>query len=116
MMRLPEILAVDRPAEGQVVLTLSLPGESAVFAAHFPGQPILPGVVQLDWAIRLADRYLGTGQRVACDFQVKFRRVIPPESPVTLTLRLDAARRLDLEYRIGEEIAATGRIALGARP
>jgi 3-hydroxymyristoyl/3-hydroxydecanoyl-(acyl carrier protein) dehydratase len=116
-MILPDIIAIHRPAEGRVVLTLSLPAGSAVFEGHFPGHPVLPGVAQLDWAIRLADQYLGLGLRVACDFQVKFRRVIPPESPVTLSLHFDAARRrLGLEYRVGDEIASTGRVALGGMP
>lgn len=116
-MTLPDIVEIQRPAAGLVVFTLSLPAGAAVFDGHFPGHPVLPGVVQLDWAIRLADRYLGIGLHAACDFQVKFRRVIPPESPVTLTLRHDALRhRLDLEYRVGDEIASTGRIVLEERP
>ncbi len=116
-MILPEIVAVERPATGRVVLTLSLPAGSAAFDGHFPGHPILPGVVQLDWAIRLADRYLGLGQRAACDFQVKFRRIIPPESLVTLSLNFEAARRrLGLEYRIGDQVASSGRIVLEEGP
>lgn len=115
-MIMPDIVSVDRPAAGRVVFTLSLPAGSAVFEGHFPDYPILPGVVQLDWAVRLADQYLGLGQRVARDFQIKFRRVIPPKSLVTLSLNFDVARRrLGLEYRLGDAVASSGRIALEER-
>jgi 3-hydroxymyristoyl/3-hydroxydecanoyl-(acyl carrier protein) dehydratase len=112
-MSMPDVVAIDRPAEGRIVLTLRVPAGAAVFDGHFPGRPILPGVVQVDWAIRLAHRHLGLEQEVAREFQVKFRRVIGPDCALTLSLHHDAIRRrLNLEYRVAGEVAATGRIVL----
>src|SRR5690606_37926347 len=37
---------------GQALLTFDLDPALAVFDGHFPGYPILPGVAQLDWAVR----------------------------------------------------------------
>ena len=112
MRLLPDILDIQT-TDDEVVLTLALPGHLAVFAGHFPGNPILPGVVQIDWAMRLAVRYLGVADPVACDFQVKFRRIIPPGVRLSVSLRHDRAKgALAFEYRIGDETASSGRVRL----
>ncbi len=114
MIALPDVCRVDRPEPGRVVLDLPL-SEHQAFAGHFPGQPVLPGVVQLDWAFRFASIYLGVTQPAARDFQVKFRQIIRPGCKITLLLTLNQARRyLDFEYRLDEAAASSGRIRLEA--
>lgn len=96
-----------------MVFDLDLPAEHDAFAGHFPGQPILPGVVQIDWAVRLAETYLDSHMSAARDYQVKFRRVIAPGARATLELRIEREHRaLHFTYRAGDEIASTGRIRL----
>ncbi|PKU24593.1 hydroxymyristoyl-ACP dehydratase [Telmatospirillum siberiense] len=112
-MTIPDIVSCQRPDESSVVLAFRLSAGAAAFDGHFPGHPILPGVLQLDWALRLAERYFGLEPAVGRDFQIKFRHAILPEADVILSLRLDAGRRLDLEYRVGEVVASTGRVRLG---
>jgi 3-hydroxymyristoyl/3-hydroxydecanoyl-(acyl carrier protein) dehydratase len=100
-------------AEGQVTLQLGLPEDLPGFLGHYPGFPILPGVVQIDWVMRLAAAHLGCGQRSATDFRIKFKQVISPCSHLTLTLRHDAARgRLEFVYRCGSGIASQGQVTL----
>jgi 3-hydroxyacyl-[acyl-carrier-protein] dehydratase len=113
-MTLPPIIAVDRPRPNEVAVALVLPREAPCFAGHFPGQPILPGVVQIDWAMRLAAEYLGISEAVATDFQVKFRVVMRPGDNPICTLRLEPdSRRLSFEYAVGGAIASSGRVKLG---
>ncbi len=109
----PKLLAVHQPQADEAVLELGLPTDHPAFAGHFPDQPILPGVVQVDWAVRLAAELLGTERLAATDLQVKFRRVIQPLKPLSLTLRVDRSKgTLSFEYRCDGEIASTGRIKL----
>jgi 3-hydroxymyristoyl/3-hydroxydecanoyl-(acyl carrier protein) dehydratase len=113
----PTVLSIRRPDPDQVVLGLALPSDSPAFAGHFPDRPILPGVVQIDWAVRLAADHLVPGLAAARDFQVKFTHVIAPEADLTLTLRLDRQRQtLRFEYRDGRDIASSGSIALEPPP
>jgi 3-hydroxymyristoyl/3-hydroxydecanoyl-(acyl carrier protein) dehydratase len=102
---------------GEVTIQLDLPAGHPAFLDHFPGRPILAGVLQIDWAMRFAARYLALDQTVAEDFQVKFRRVIGPGEDLSLLLRLDRSLSLVVfEYRIAGEIASSGKIRLAPCP
>lgn len=115
MMCAPIVLAARSDVAGQVMLQLDVPPTLPCFVGHFPGFPVVPGVVQLDWAMQLGITHLRCGQPSATDFRVKFKRIIRPGAAVTLTLRHDAARRrLDFAYRVGEDIASQGRVALAS--
>ena len=109
----PLVLSISRPSLDQAVVLLDLPENHSAFAGHFPNQPILPGVVQTHWAIRLGAELLETGCVAATDFQVKFRRVIQPGKALELTLHHDRGKgSLSFEYRQQGEVASTGRIKL----
>src|SRR5580658_8138584 len=100
-------------ASDGITLELNLPDDLPCFQGHFPGFPVLAGVIQLDWVMRLGAAHLGCGQISATDFRIKFMRVIVPGNPLTLTLDFDEARhRLDFVYRVGGVIASRGRVTL----
>ena len=76
---------------------------------NIPGFPVVPGVALVDWAVRLAGRYLQIGDGVARALQVKFRRIVAPGNVITLVLEHHPARnRLAFTYRQGEQIFASG--------
>jgi 3-hydroxymyristoyl/3-hydroxydecanoyl-(acyl carrier protein) dehydratase len=110
----PEICARRNLPDG-VELDLHIPADLAQLEGHFPGRPVLAGVVQIDWAVMLASRYLGLSIAAAREFQVKFRTITTPEMQVTLLLRhLQAKRRLSFEYRADAKLLTSGSIALEA--
>jgi len=114
-MSLPSILA-KRAAGNAILLDLSVPEELGVFRGHFPAMPVLPGVVQIDWALRLARAQgLIGGEAEMRDFQVKFRNIIRPEVPLTLTLRFDASkRRIHFDYHSAGRLMSSGHLNLQA--
>ena len=113
----PLILSIARPSADQAVVTLDLPADHPAFAGHFPNQPVLPGVVQTHWAIRLGNELLGTGCSAARDFKVKFLRIIQPGASLELSLSHDRSlHSLSFEYRQQGESASVGRIRLEAAP
>jgi 3-hydroxymyristoyl/3-hydroxydecanoyl-(acyl carrier protein) dehydratase len=88
--------------------------ELPVFRGHFPSRPIVPGVVQIGWAVDIARAaglvsgpFTGIGS-------AKFRRVLQPG--MTLGLRLDghdASRQLHFEYSLGSTVVSGGRVQFG---
>jgi hypothetical protein len=65
---------------------LYVPPQLAWFAGHFPGRPLLPGVVQVDWAARLAAEGGWCGGTFAGLSQVKFTAPVLPATVLRLTL------------------------------
>lgn len=78
----------------------SLPG-------HFPGRPVVPGVVLLDAVVAALERRLGTGVRVCALPQVKFLQPLLPGESARIELSLDGTR---VRFRIarGETLVASG--------
>lgn len=111
--RLPEIVDVHETAPDTMTLEIRIPVDLFWFRGHFPGRPILPGVVQLDWAVHFARRHLGLDLPSAREFQTKFKAVIEAGDTLTLTLRHDTAKgRLAFAYRRNEAECSTGTIYL----
>lgn len=56
------------------------------FRGHFPGFPVLPGVVQLRWAVELAQENFGFKSGPHEVMRLKFKSIIVPPITVELTL------------------------------
>jgi 3-hydroxyacyl-[acyl-carrier-protein] dehydratase len=111
----PIIIAERREGDG-IELELELPPDFRYFAGHFPGFPILPGVVHIHLAMMLARRHLALGGRMAAAMQVKFRKPIWPNSRLLLALRLEArAGQEVLTFALSceGEPCSSGKITLG---
>ena len=110
----PDVRGVRQIPDG-VELDLFVPADLAYLEGHFPEHPIVAGVVQLDWVVVLAERYLRVPLQTAPKFSVKYRRLTQPEDTLLLTMRLQSnATRLTFEYRNRQEISSSGSIALDA--
>lgn len=111
-----QVLAV-RQSDGappQVVIDLHVPPGLAHFAGHFPELPILPGVVQIDWAIRQAREHLPLrGQFVALE-NIKFLALVLPDAQLELTLKWDDEHtRLAFTFANSQRQCSSGRIVFG---
>ncbi len=88
---------------------LFLPAELVYFRGHFPDHPVLPGVVQLRWAIALA-KPLG----VAADFdtleRLKFTRPMVPGMRLTLSLSVAGAGDIRFRYHDAGGDFSSGRL------
>jgi acyl-coenzyme A synthetase/AMP-(fatty) acid ligase/3-hydroxymyristoyl/3-hydroxydecanoyl-(acyl carrier protein) dehydratase len=106
--------AVEQDGEWQ--LELVVPLDLAHFTGHFPQTPVLPGVVQVDWAQQLARSLIeDLPPRFSGMEVLKFQQLVRPGDRLLLTLRFDAARgKLYFAFRNGEAACSSGRILLGA--
>lgn len=85
---LPVVLADTRPDVRSRQLRVRVRADQAVFDGHFAGRPILAGVVQLDWAWRLAGLAAAEGQ--ICELRaLRFERPIVPPADLELQLQRD---------------------------
>jgi len=91
-----------------------VPYELPVFRGHFPSRPIVPGVVQIGWAVDIARARGVVNGTFAGISGAKFRRVLQPG--MDLGLRLDGhdgSRQLRFEYSLGSMVVSGGRVQFG---
>lgn len=90
-----------------------VPATHPAFAGHFPGHPILPGVVLIDQALRLADGLLPPGSTVRGLGNAKFFQPVAPGATLTFHYAQATATALGFEVRHGEQLVASGSLSLG---
>lgn len=94
---------IDVLEEGvRAVGTRTWDPELPLFLDHFPGFPVVPGVLTLEALAQVAGKLIGyTVRKERGDWpfpilsmmdRVKFRRFIPPSTPVTLEVTLNELR------------------------
>jgi 3-hydroxyacyl-[acyl-carrier-protein] dehydratase len=90
----------------------SIPDDHPSLAGHFPGRPIVPGVVVLDAALALilADRPTDV---VAGLDDVKFLVPVLPGSEVTVTCSESAPGRLAFACAVAGQTVLRGRVRIG---
>lgn len=115
--------AFDVRAQGMEVLAqfkhedvlhyeLRVPPTLVHFAGHFPGVPILPGVVQIDWAVQLGAEHWPQVRSMLAVERLKFMAPVPPGALLHLTLAHDAQRRkMRFAFRFGQRDSASGIVA-----
>ncbi|WP_460368666.1 AMP-binding protein [Pseudomonas sp. Tul1A2] len=109
----PEVLS-QVETEGEWSLQLSVPPDLAYFSGHFPKAPVLPGVVQVEWALNLGRQLLNLTGPFAGMEVLKFQQLVRPGDEIQLHLRFDPERRkLYFAYRNDTATCSSGRILLG---
>ena len=89
---------------------LPLPAPHPATEGHFPGRPILPGVVLLDEALRVIEGSTGrdaTRWRIA---SVKFLSPTAPGEPLRLKHERLASGAVRFTISSGERTVATGQL------
>lgn len=106
----PEILA-ETVSPLRAVYELVASESLLYFEGHFPGRPVLPGVVQVHWAVQFARRGLGQAGRFKGIEALKFHRIIEPLVPLTLTLEQAAdTGKLHFSYESADGVHSRGKI------
>jgi 3-hydroxyacyl-[acyl-carrier-protein] dehydratase len=81
---------VQRNGADSATLMFRFAATQPVFAGHFPGNPILPGIFQLEMARVAAEALGGASFNVREIVKAKFRRPIRPEETIRVVVKLVA--------------------------
>ena len=107
-------LALDADSR-RLTCRLFVPYDLPIFGGHFPSAPIVPGVIQVGWAVELAHLH----GLVAGDFTgisaAKFRRLVQPG--MILAARLERGpqtEQLQFWYETVDTVVSSGRLKFGA--
>lgn len=106
----PEIHGNTSTAEA-ITLELRIPEGLSYFAGHFEQIAVVPGVVQIQWAVHYARQYLGLSQKFSHMEAIKFKELLLPGQHLRLSLRFEeAACKLTFCYSSEACEYSSGRI------
>ena len=87
-----------------------VPADHPAFAGHFPGQPIVPGVVLLDRVMQLAQETQGGAMAGWQVTQVKFLSPCGPGDELRFSLSDGARAGLAFSVHCGDREVAAGQL------
>jgi 3-hydroxymyristoyl/3-hydroxydecanoyl-(acyl carrier protein) dehydratase len=100
----------------RIVRELHVPTRLAGIEGHFEGDPLVPGVMQIGWALDAAAALLGETPRVRRLDAVKFPALLRPGTIVRVEVQLfEAGTRLRFTISVDGDVTATGRCVLAGR-
>lgn len=98
----------------RLIVVAQLDDATLYLQGHFPGEPILPGVAQLNWAIEAGIAVLGISAPFAGVDGLKFQNIMRPGDHFTLEIEsLEEQQRLRFKYRFGTVLYSQGRVRFG---
>ena len=91
-------------------LLLDVDADLEWFRGHFPGNPVLPGVVQLHWAIGLAQSCFGYPDSPQEILRLKFKSIITPPKVVELALARPRPGEVQFDFSGPGQAYSQGRL------
>jgi len=89
---------------------LNLAADHPAYAGHFPGHPILPGVVLVAEALAAIAQSSGRAVDAWTLAGVKFLQPVTPGTALTLVQSPGEGGAVRFEVRAGERVVATGHV------
>ena len=98
----------------RAVIELTAPGDLFYFDGHFPGVPILAGVVQIQWVITCGRQCFDLPPVFRGIHALKFHRIIGPDKPFTLELLHEPIKSC-LSFKITSPVGThtSGKVMFG---
>jgi 3-hydroxymyristoyl/3-hydroxydecanoyl-(acyl carrier protein) dehydratase len=94
-------------------VSLRIPATHPALAGHFPGRPIVPGVVLVDEALRAAEEWLGRPLHIHTIGQIKFTTPLLPEQNCLLELAVETEEnRLRFTIRREDDLIVQGTVVV----
>ena len=80
------------------------------FRGHFPNQPVLPGVVQLHWAVIIVQACFGFSAVPTEIKRLKFKKIVTPPQVLELSVSCKSASEAQFAFFTGSEQNSEGRL------
>ena len=110
----------------RVLARMSVRGDEWFFPGHFPGRPIMPGVVMVEAlaqagavAVLSEEENRGKLALFAGIDDVRFKRIVEPGDELTLSCEIESVRgpigRGRVVARVGDEVAVRGTLTFASQ-
>ena len=89
-----------------------IPADHPAFAGHFPGQPIVPGVVLLDETLQAIAARSGVSVERCTLVAVKFKAAVQPGQAITLRFAFVGPNSVRFELTSADRTVANGTLSV----
>ncbi|MBT8341363.1 MAG: hypothetical protein HKP58_10760 [Desulfatitalea sp.] len=112
-----ELGDLERTGDSGLRAVAFVPADSPWFDGHFPGRPVLPGIAQLGMVLALISKATGTALFIRQVGRVRFKRVIPPGSHLTLYAEAKPGKAGQYLFRIekGSDLVCSGNMTVAGK-
>nr|WP_321403238.1 hydroxymyristoyl-ACP dehydratase [uncultured Desulfobacter sp.] len=82
------------------------------FEGHFPDNPIVPGIAQMNMIFDLMQRTMGPGLKLEGFKRVRFKQLIRPDVPISVLIKpgKKSPNRFEYQLTANQKIVCTGFI------
>jgi 3-hydroxymyristoyl/3-hydroxydecanoyl-(acyl carrier protein) dehydratase len=112
---LPKLVSHVEKDEKQVFLLEVSPG-LGIFEGHFPENPILPGIVQLHWAVGIATAVYSFQHTPFEIKRLKFKNIVQPPRTLELTLARSADNEIEFKFTSTGQVHSMGCFVIEEEP
>ncbi len=100
----------DRLSSHEIIMHTKVLPDSPWFSGHFPGEPILPGIAQLEMALDGIKQLNQKNLKISGVRRVRFKQFIRPNDKIKIKVALREGDVLSYSFRImvDEEMACNG--------
>jgi 3-hydroxymyristoyl/3-hydroxydecanoyl-(acyl carrier protein) dehydratase len=105
----PPILS-QHEDDAHLRLVMEIAPELGWFRGHFPGNPVLPGIVQVHWAVIASRSVFPVGGGPREIKQLKFKRVVTPPKIIELALCRLTEHEVQFDYSSLGQQHSQGRL------
>jgi 3-hydroxymyristoyl/3-hydroxydecanoyl-(acyl carrier protein) dehydratase len=111
---LPRVLSVLDDVPDRHLL-LDITPALGWFRGHFPGRPVLPGIVQVHWAVLVSAAYFDFRRVPAVINRLKFKNVIVPPTVIELSVARSTKFEVSFGYTGAGKQYSEGRLVFDGK-
>ena len=102
----------------ELLATAATGSTSPWYSGHFPGEPILPGIAQIEMVMETIQRAEGRQLCIAGLKRVRFKQVIQPEDIISIRVRPREgdADTYSFQVMVGGAVACSGVVVAAPAP
>lgn len=93
-------IVTNEPKEQGRDITIELKSDHAIFAGHFPGLPVLPGVCMLQIVKELSENSVNKKLQLVRADHLKFLQLVNPNENKTLKIGISCSQPIDDSIQI----------------
>lgn len=103
-------IASCESSDSSIACEITLDSTHFIYAAHFPGNPITPGVCIVQIAQEILEQHIGSSLTLKVLNNIKFMQVLSPTDTTSVQYRIDISRPEENTIKIKAAVSNAGVI------